>query len=364
MLDVLSRFFNNLLYYFRGWKKSFTLLVFLVPILYPSVSSAHEVYLLDPETVGQLEKLPPVPFFDIFYANLSSTLIWASLIILTIISVFLISISVTLENIFDGYLVKLKKFAPFVARITIGLSFIMSGYNAALFGPELPMTNLFGEFAFLAQAAFIVLGFAMLFGVFTRITGLIGLLLFAYGIYIHGTYMITYLNYLAEFIVLILIGGHKFHVTDEKPIWWKIPQILDYLANRYGEFAFLILRVGFGIGLIYSAVHAKILYNHIALAVVNNFNLSEVFGFAPDFLVFGAAIIEILLGIFFILGIEIRFNSIVITVFLTLSLLYFGEAVWPHIILIGIPIAFFCYGYDKYSIEGYFFKKGNREPIF
>lgn len=348
----------------RGVKKLFAAIVTLLPALYPATSTAHEVYVLDPETVRQLEHLPPVSFFDIFYANISSTLIWASAICLMVVSVFLISISATLENTFDGYLVKLKKFAPFIARITIGLAFISCGYNAALFGPELPFDALFGNLASLVQGAFVVLGAAMIFGIFTRITGLIGLVFFVYGVYLHGFYMVTYLNYLAEFIVLILVGGHKFHITDERPIWWKIPQTLDYLANRYGEFAFLILRVGFGAGLIYAAVYAKILHNQLALAVVNNFHLVDVFGLSPEFIVFGAASIEILLGIFFILGIEVRFNAIVIIVFLTLSLFYFGESVWPHIILIGIPMAFFCYGYDKYSLEGYFFKKGNREPIF
>jgi hypothetical protein len=43
--------------------------------------------------------------------------------------------------------------------------------------------------------------------------------------------------------------------------------------------------------------------------------------------------------------------------------LFFGEVVWPHIILIGIPIAFFVYGYDRYSVEGYFLKHGDCEPI-
>jgi len=346
------------------FRKLFSVLALLTPLAYPNISSAHEVYVLDPETIRLLENLPPVSLFDIFYANISSTLIWAGLIGFVIISVFLISISATLENTFDGYLVKLKKFAPFIARITVGLAFITCGYNSALFGPEIPFDSLFGSFAFLAQGAFVTLGFAMIFGIFTRITGLIGLVFFAYGIYKYGLYMLTYLNYLAEFFVLILVGGHKFQITDEKPIWWKIPQTLDYLASRYGEFAFLILRIGFGVGLIYSAVYAKILHNQLALAVVNNFNLVEVFGLAPEFIVFGAASVEILLGVFFILGVEVRFNAIVIIVFLSLSLLYFGESVWPHIILIGIPMAFFCYGYDKYSLEGYFFKKGNREPIF
>jgi len=29
----------------------------------------------------------------------------------------------------------------------------------------------------------------------------------------------------------------------------------------------------------------------------------------------------------------------------------------------GLPLAFIMHGYDKYSIEGYFFKCGRREPV-
>jgi len=64
---------------------------------------------------------------------------------------------VTLENTFDKYLIKLKKYAQFIARITICLSFIACGYNSALFGPELPF-----ELLFLAQGTFVVLGGTML----------------------------------------------------------------------------------------------------------------------------------------------------------------------------------------------------------
>lgn len=343
---------------------TFILAWFTATISFPLLATAHEVYVLTPEQVATLEKLPSTSFYSIFLDNVSDTILWAAIVGFLIISVFLISISVTLENKFDGYLVKLKKFAPFIARITIGLAFITCGYHAALFGPELPFTKIFPGFELYAQLSFLILGALMVFGIFSRIAGLFGLLIFAYAIFKEGAYMMTYLSYLAEFFVLILVGGHKFAVSDERPIWWHVTEMLDYLANKYGEFAFLILRIGFGFSLIYASIYAKVLHNQLAIAVATDFGLDTVFGFSPEFIVFGAAIIEILLGLFFILGIEVRFNAIVLTVFLTLSLLYFGESVWPHIILIGIPMAFFCYGYDKYSLEGYFFKKGNREPIF
>jgi uncharacterized membrane protein YphA (DoxX/SURF4 family) len=152
--------------------------------------------------------------------------------------------------------------------------------------------------------------------------------------------MLTYANYLGEIILLLTVGFKKI-----KP---------------YG---FLILRVLFGTALIYTSFYAKILYSNLALMTVTKYNLTNYLHFEPHFLVLGAACVEILIGLFFILGIEIRATAIFLLFWLTLSLMFFGEVVWPHIILIGIPIAFFFYGYDKYSIEGYFFKKGDAEPV-
>lgn len=123
------------------------------------------------------------------------------------------------------------------------------------------------------------------------------------------------------------------------------------------------MRVLFGVALIYTSFYAKILHSDLALLTVQKYDLTRYLHFEPHFLVVGAACVEIVIGLFFVLGIEIRFTSLFLLFWLTQSLLFFGEVVWPHIILIGIPIAFFFYGYDKYSIEGHFFKKGNIEPV-
>lgn len=347
---------------FRQINNIYTYIV-LISLL-PLSTSAHEVYVLTPEEVAGLESLPPVSFFDILAANLNDTIIWGLIVGFVIVSVFIISISVKMEDTFDKYLVKLKQFAPFIARVTVGLGFMSCAYHGALFGPELPFSIMFGQWSVLMQIIIAILGIFMVLGLYSRIAGLTSLAIFAISIYKEGYYMLTYANYLTEFLVLILIGGHKYTVDDTKHVWWRITKGLNYLATKYGDLAFLILRVGFGTSLIYAAVYAKIWHNQMSLAVVHEYNLIDVFGFPAEFIVFGAGIIEILLGIFFILGLEIRFTAVVLNIFLTLSLFYFGESVWPHIILIGIPIAFFCYGYDKYSLEGYFFKKGNREPIF
>lgn len=337
---------------------------FLITLLTPFVGSAHEVYVLNPDEIQALTDAPALPFFSIVFENLTATLLWGFMIAFFIISVFLISISATLENKFDRHLIKLKHYAPFIARVTAGIAFISCAYHNALFGPELPLESIFGSLSVSVQLIMAVAGMMMIFGIYSRFAGLIGIALFSFGLLNYGVYMTTYLNYFAEMVVLVLIGGHKLAVHQPHRAWWSITRFLNMLGNKYGELAFFFLRIGFGAGLIYSSIYAKILHNQLAIAVVSEFGLDAVFGLSPEFIVIGAAIIEILLGLFIILGIEIRFNAVVLNIFLTLSLLYFGESVWPHIILIGIPIAFFCYGYDKYSLEGYFFKKGNREPIF
>lgn len=340
-------------------------IVFLFIVLFiPFSSQAHEVYVLEPERVAVLENLPPVSFIDIFKDNITDTMIWGSIVGLLIVTIFVFSVWAPLEDWGDRYLQKLKRYAPFIARVTAGLAFVLCGYHNALFGPELPLLDMYGAGAVYVQYLLYFIGILMLLGIYTRIAGLIGLGFFAVAVVHHGAYMITYLNYLAELFVLILVGGHRLAIKDRHLTWNKAGRLIERLADKHGELAFLFLRVGFGVSLIYSAVYAKILHNQLALAVVHDFDLVSIFGFNPEFIVFGAGIIEILLGVFFILGLEIRFTAVVINIFLTLSLLYFGESVWPHVILIGIPIAFFCYGYDKYSLKGYFFKDGNREPIF
>jgi hypothetical protein len=119
----------------------------------------------------------------------------------------------------------------------------------------------------------------------------------------------------------------------------------------------------FGISALYASWYAKLFHSNLALNTVTDYHLTKYFHFSALFIVLGALIVESLIGFFFILGIEIRFTALFFLVFLTLSLFFFGEVVWPHLILIGVNIAFILHGYDKYSIEGRFFEKDNREPV-
>ena len=114
---------------------------------------------------------------------------------------------------------------------------------------------------------------------------------------------------------------------------------------------------------VYAAVYAKFLHANLTLSTIEQYHLLNFFHFDPLFVVLGAFIIESLIGIFFIVGIAIRWTAIFFLFWIGLSLLYFGEAVWPHLVLIGLNITLILHGYDRYSLEGRLFKRRLLEPV-
>lgn len=335
----------------------------------PALASAHEVYVLSPSVVTEALQTPSFSEWQTILVNLNQFIFWGLIAAVLIFVVFFVSISRRLERSLDPLLAKLPPYAPVISRVTIGIALVAASYHQALFGPELSLGGTFGPFSTIVTVTLIVIGLMMTFGVYTRVAALIALALFGIELSTHGIYMLTYANYLGELILLLILGAHQLSFHRKEHDAQRLSPRLVHLKKKFTPYAFLILRVTFGISLFYASFYAKILHNNLALMVASlpldghTSSLAQVFGFEPHFLVLGAAIVEILIATFFILGIEIRFTSLFLLFWLSLSLLYFGEAVWPHVVLIGIPIAFIFYGYDTYSLEGYFFKRRGREPV-
>ncbi len=329
----------------------------------PFIARAHEVYVLTP---GEIQTgLTRAPFDEIAvaFSNISEFVFWAFIAVLAVLCVFFISISRFLENRLEPLFERIKKYAAPIARMTVGISFLAAAYYQASYGPELPLQATFGPYSLLVTAVLSLIGVFIVFGIYARASAVVAVALFSIAVWYHGMYMLTYTNYLGEIIVLLILGTHDGAAPR------ALKSVFDRAAAAFAPYAFLVLRVCFGISLLYASFYAKILHNNLALQVAelplagHAQSLSQVFGLEPHFLVLGAAIVEIVIALFFILGIEIRFTSFFLLFWLSLSLWWFGEVVWPHVILIGIPIAFICWGYDAYSLEGWLFKKGAREPV-
>lgn len=322
----------------------------VIAAIIPAAAIAHEVYVLPPDVIADALTKPGLPFFDVIAANLGQFFFWGFISVWAFFTVLSISLSKRTERWFDPFFQKLKPYAPLVARVTLGLAIMFSAYESALFGPELPLFSAAtGDGVAILRFILMILGAMIVVGLFTRVCALLLMAVFVALFVQHGWYMLTYANYLGEMMVVLVIGNATFAL--DRLHHDSYPHHIHKVVRWFESHAFLILRVSFGISLIYAAVFAKLLHAELALQTVYLYHLTNIFPFEPQFIVLGAFCIELLLGVFFIFGIEVRFASLFLLFWLTLSLLYFKESVWPHIVIAGVGIAIFMQGYDRYTIQ-------------
>lgn len=305
----------------------------------PLGASAHEVYVLSQEAIAAgISSDSPNPF-GAFATNRFQFFLWGFIAFVMVSTIFFASITHRFEIFFEPFLTRLRPWAAPVARLTLGLCLIASAYNDAIFGPELPLSD-FGPYALLVRLGLFVAGALILWKATAKYGALLALALFGVATFWYGTYILTYANYLGEILLAL------------------------FLVKRAWEpYAFLVLRVGFGISIAFAALYGKFIHSNLALSVVLEYDLTRYFQFEPLFIVLGACIIELLIGIFFIVGFEIRHTVLFFLFWLFLSLAYFGESVWPHLILVGVNVALFMYGYDKLTVEGKLFNRGKLQPF-
>lgn len=330
-------------------------------LLFSHSAYAHEVYVLDPGAISMdVNASSPNPF-SVVAKDENQFALWAFICIVTVLAVFFISISRRAEKKLFPLLLRLKKWAPLAARLTLGFSLFASAYYSALFGPELPFANIFHNYSAFVRITLFAISAMITLGIFTRIASLLALIVYGWAIIYYQIYMLTYLNYFGEMVINIILGSGIYSL--DSLLRKKSFQRAESFRKAAKPYGFAALRICFGIAVIFASWYAKFVHSQLALDTVVRYHLTNYFHFEPLFVVLGAFIIEALIGIFFIAGFEIRFTAIFFLTFLTLSLLYFGELVWPHLVLLGVNLTFLLYGYDRLSIEGRFLKKGEFEPV-
>lgn len=325
----------------------------------PFTAWAHEVYVLDSSTIiRDIINPSPNPLQQIA-EDPHQFILWALIGAIFVSTVFMISISRRLETLCNPFLLPLKQWAAPIARFTLGICLIASAYNNALFGPELALSH-FGEWALFIRTALYLSGILIFFGLWTRPASLLALATFLIGIVYYKVYMLTYANYLGEIGFTLIVGSGRISLDNMRN---ASSRMFHSLGRSLEPYAFPILRILFGISIAFASYYAKFLHSQLALDVVNNYHLTNFFHFEPLFVVLGAFCVELLIGLFIMVGFEIRHTALFFLFWIFLSLLYFGEAVWPHLVLVGVLTSLFCHGYDKWSIEGYYFKHRKDEPF-
>jgi len=305
---------------------------------------AHEAYVL---TKAEFQKglaintiNPLAPLFDPSHIKIS-----AIITISVMAAYFLVNLwSITSwAEFLDKSIRKMALFGPLIIRLVIASSFFEAAMYNCIFGPELSLTQVPGgniiRFILFALSIMISIGF------FTEFAASVGLLLFLYAASVFGSYMITYSNYLGELIVLTFFGSRFLSVDSV---------ILPALRRRnYSYLEIPIVRMLYGIALMYAGWTIKFSHQSLSVDVYNQYHLVNYFHAAAPFIAAGAGLSEILIGFFIFIGFTQRFTIIISLIFITASLLYFREMLWPHLMLYGISFSLFINSADKFSVDHY-----------
>lgn len=341
----------------------FSILKFVPVFLFgAAAASAHEVYVLDAHEVVAAKKEPMLNIAKAVSHNPFEFIIATTVAIVIVVLVYRISTTSKFEKYFDPFYDRLKAWAPFVAQFTLGAALLTCGFNYALFGIELPFSVAFPGAQELGQFIILVLGAMLVCGIFPRIASGCVVFLYIWFSAKIGLYMLNYAMYLGVAIAVMLYGGGLDVLKIEKKGKKLSPKRIKSETER-SENQFFIIRVLYGISLIFASLYAKLLFGGLALLTVSKYSLTDYFPFSSEFVVLGALLVEVGLGVCFILGFNSRFAALTALVFLMLSMGVFGEAVWPHIIIIGLGISIFMYGYDRRCLSVVMSKKSKWDPI-
>ena len=247
---------------------------------------------------------------------------------------------------------KLESFGAFLIRIAIGFSFLYSAFTNVYLGPEIPTSSLL--FGNLIHFSLFIIGFLLILGLLNNLTGFLSLLIILIATITYKDYMITYFNYYGEFIALMLFGS-TFLAFDK-----FLPDIVGKFTKNLKKFEIPILRITYGVSVLYPAISIKILHPIIIVGIVNKYHLEKLnwlFPSDPLLISLGTGLAQILVGLLLIVGFETRLASFLTFLLYVGSVIFFKEVVWPHYILLALALYFVINNGGKYTLDEIFIKK-------
>ncbi len=314
-----------------NWKNLFYFLALLLFSL-PISSSAHEVYVLSEGEIAQSFRDSTVhPFRALLDpANIQLVVLIGIGIFVLVIANFIFQQS-GVGNKLSAKIERLGNFGAIFIRLAVAAALFYSAYSQNFLGPELSLNQL--TFIPYIRIVLYLLSALIALGLFSEAAGLISIIVLKLSAIAFGAYLFNYLSYVGEFLALIFFGSGIYSLDylffKRRGLWTKL------------EWEQPIIRISYGLALLYAAVYVKFLHPAITLAVVNGYDLPRfhfLFPHDPLLIVLGAGIVEALIGLCIIFGFQTRLVVTISLFYLTLSLFLFGEAVWPHLILFGASL--------------------------
>lgn len=254
-------------------------------------------------------------------------------------------------RILDGWLQKLEHVGHLLIRISLGASLIASAYYNAFLGPEIPAQSL--HLGTILVPALFVLGILLVFGLFVRIASLLGFLILIVATIFYGEYMITYFNYFGEYLALFVFGSYFLSVDN------RIFGI-SKLVSKYKDWEILVLRTTYGLSVLYPAITIKLLHPAVIVEIYTKYHMGKIWWLFPQdplLTSLGTGMAQILVGVLIVIGLETRLAALATFLLYLGSIVFFQEAVWPHIVLLALAFYFVINNGGKYTIDNLIGKK-------
>jgi len=249
-----------------------------------------------------------------------------------------------------------RPYLPWMLRLAVGLPLVGAGFAGYLFSPAVAVP---------ARLLQVTLGFLLLFGLATRLVAAVGLLVYLGALTRAFPTLLLSSEYVAGFLGILLVGPgqpsadmllRRLVVTDgtiaSRARGLATPR--DALA-RLGlgpEQAPVAIRVFLGLNFVYLGIAEKWLQPERAAAVVEKYGLTAVVPVSPELWVFGAGLVEAVVGLLLLAGAFTR--GIAAVGFLLLTTTLFGlpdDPVLAHVTLFGLTSALLVTGGGRYALD-------------
>jgi uncharacterized membrane protein YphA (DoxX/SURF4 family) len=256
-------------------------------------------------------------------------------------------------------------FLPWLLRLSIGLPLVGAGFagyfiSPAVTVPATPVVSL------LTRLFLVGIGFALLYGIATRLVAAVGLGAYATVAILVTPEILLASEYFGGFLAIILMGSGRpsvdnllFRLREEEgTLYGRLTPLHDLTGmverylSPYKVYTPTVLRVGLGINFMYTGLFDKLLQPSKALAVVEKYDLTAVVPVDPGLWVVGAGMTELTLGIGLVLGIFTRGLAAVAFGVFTLTLFALpDDPVLAHISLFGLATALLITGSGRFAFD-------------
>ncbi|GAB3684257.1 DoxX family protein [Salinarchaeum chitinilyticum] len=324
-------------------------------------AAAHVEY-----TAENAEHEDPLPFFvDVVTEPFNAALLLGGAVAVSLaVIVYLWRLPLRRDvAVFREAVAEYDDLLPWLLRLSFGLPLVGAGFTGYFISPAVTPSGT-GLVA-VSRLFQIALGFALLFGLATRVAAFVGLVIYLAVATLEPQLWLA-MEYVPGFLAIAFLGSGRPSAdrvletvaSAEGTVYGRLDPIhrvtsaFRHRVAPYHEYVPTVIRVGLGVNFVYLGLVEKLLAPGTALSVVDKYDLTAVVPVDAGLWVVGAGVVEIALGLALVVGAFTRAGSLVALLMFTLTLFALpDDPVLAHVSLFGLASALIVTGPGPFALD-------------